>query len=249
MPPIARIESGIREGFLDISAIAPRIQGVRGADRGFIAGRSGAGKSFLGRRLLTTYGISSGTPKEFRAPIFIIDPNGNFDYPSERQFETVEEVRIDERTAVHRYIPAITELDAEHWNSLWQKLFNYRGTLITYVDETRAMEPIFGRVRFTTGNYFNAYLTRGRALGKAAILGAQRPVTIPRDIIGQAEWFYVFDLPLEDDRQTIAGSIGKFSEEGERIEDRETLGRYEFWFKGPEDETGVKRPVRAEIVK
>jgi len=247
MPPTTRIESGAIEGFLDISSIAPRVQGPRGADRGFIAGRSGAGKSFLARRLLTSYGIAAS--KGFRATIFIIDPNGNFDYPSERQFETVEEVRIDKKATVHRYVPALTELTADRWNALWAKLFLYDDYLMTYCDETRAMEPLFGRVRFPVGNFFTAYLTRGRALGKAAILGAQRPVLIPRDIIGQAEWFYVFDLPLEDDRKTIAGTIGTFSEEGERIDERETLGRYEFWFKGPEDITHTSRPVRAQIVR
>ena len=237
------------EGFLNISAIAPRIEGPRGADRGFIAGRSGAGKSFLARRILTTYGISENWPKEFRGNVFIIDPNGNFDYPNEGEFDTVEEVKLDRKARTLRYIPNHDQLDALHWNALWEKLFLCRFPLLTYVDETRAMEPLFGRVRFERGNFFTAYLTRGRALGKSAIMGAQRPVTIPRDIIGQAEWFYVFDLPLEDDRTTIAGTIGEFSVDGERIRDRKNLKRYEFWFKGPEDETGIIDPVKAQIIR
>ncbi len=233
------------EGFLDVSVIAPRIQGDRGADRGFLAGRSGAGKSFLARRLLTVYGITENHPKAFNGNLFIIDPNGNFDYPAEGEFETAEEVKLDRRARTLRYIPRHDQLDAEAWNELWRRLFTYPRPLMVYCDEARAMEPLFGRTRFPSGNYLTAYLTRGRALNKAAILGAQRPVLIPRDIIGQAEWFYVFDLPVEDDRTTIAGTIGEFSADGERIRDRKNLKRFEFWFKGPD----LDDPVKAQIVK
>jgi hypothetical protein len=242
------------EGFLDISVIAPRIQGSRGADRGFIAGRSGAGKSFLARRLLTVYGIGKNHPKEFRGNLVIIDPNGNFDYPSEDIFETVESIQLHPKVRTIRYIPRGDQLNGERWNALWKKLFNYPHPLMTYVDETRAMEPMFGVRRFEEGNFLNFYLTRGRALDKAAILGAQRPVTIPRDIIGQAEWFYVFDLPVEDDRATIAGTIGEFGRTGAtvdgverlaKIRDRKALGRFEFWFLGPD----LDMPVKAIIEK
>lgn len=89
-----------------------------------------------------------------------------------------------------------------------------------------------------------AYLTRGRARSKGAILGAQRPVFIPKDIIGQAEWFYVFDLPLEDDRVTMAGVIGRYSDEGEDVRDRRSLEAYEFWFKNRD----TFNPVKAIIV-
>lgn len=243
------------EGFLDISAIAPRIQGDRGADRGFVAGRSGAGKSFLARRLLTVYGISKNHPKEFRGNLFIIDPNGNFEYPTEVVYETVDSVKLDPKVRVTTYVPKPSEWIADKWNELWEKLFLYQHPLMTYVDETRAMEPVFGvRRQFERGNFLFAYLTRGRAKGKGAILGAQRPVTIPRDIIGQAEWFYIFDLPLEDDRKTIAGTIGEigevgFNEDGTtryaKITDQKALGRFEFWFKGPD----YPDPVKAIINK
>lgn len=242
------------EGFLDISIIAPRIQGSRGADRAFIAGRSGAGKSFLARRLLTVYGIAKTHPKEFRGNLFIIDPNGNFDYPVDETYETVSSVSLNKRIRAIRYIPKHSELTADAWNDLWEKLFVYPEPLMVYVDETRAMEPLFGRRIFSRGNFFTGYLTRGRALGKAAILGAQRPVTIPRDIIGQAEWFYIFDLPVEDDRATIAGTIGEYGDTGlgtndetklAKIRDRKALKRFEFWFLGPD----LEMPVKAQIVK
>ena len=246
MPPASPVERGAFEGFLDVSAIAPRIKGDRGADRGFIAGRSGAGKSFLARRLLTTYENRDYTSTEFRGLIFIIDANGTFDYPAKREFETVDDVRFDRKADVYRYVPRQDQTTALKWNELWEKLFAYNGPLMTYVDETRAMEPVFSSSRhFERGNFLFAYLTRGRARQKAALLGAQRPVLIPRDIIGQAEWFYVFDLPVEDDRITIAGTIGRYSVDGEDIRDRKSLKRFEFWFKGPD----LADPIKAQVVR
>jgi hypothetical protein len=181
--------------------------------------------------------------------MFIIDPNDTFDYPVEGEFETVTEVKLDAKQAAVRYVPKPSEYTGEKWNELWRKLFHFPHPLMTYVDETLAMESVFGQRRFEDGNFFTAYLTRGRARFKAAILGAQRPVRIPRDIIGQAEWFYVFDLPVKDDRQTIAGTIGDLGLIGDgeyrRIDDRNSLGRFEFWFKGPD----LVEPVRAQIVK
>jgi len=236
-------ESEIREGFLDISVIAPKIQGPRGADRGFIAGRSGAGKTYLARRLLTAYGPER--EKAYKGNIFIIDVNGLFDFPVTKTFHRVEEVKLNKNWRAVGYVPDTDQLGAVAWNELWKKLFLYEYPLMTYVDETRAMEPLFGRARLEEGNYLTAYLTRGRARYKAAILGAQRPVLIPRDIIGQAEWFYVFDLPLEDDRITMAGTIGEFSEDGERIRDRKALKRFEFWLKTPD----LFDPTKATIVR
>jgi hypothetical protein len=238
------------EGYLDLSVIAPRIQGPRGADRGFIAGRSGAGKSYLGERLLNVYGIGDHWPKEFRGNKFIIDPNDTVKYPAEVEYETVEEVRLNAKVKTIRYVPKPSEYTGVKWNELWRKLFYYKEPLLVYVDETRAMEPVFrSNARFEDGNFLLTYLTRGRAKNKAAILGAQRPVLIPRDIIGQAEWFYVFDLPLEDDRATMAGSIGELGLVGDnqylRVRDRNSLDRFEFWFRGPD----LTEPVRAQIVK
>src|SRR5688500_9357817 len=109
------------EGFLDISVIAPRIQGPRGADRGFLAGRSGSGKSFLARRILTVYGVGKNHPKEFRGNLFIIDPNGNFDYPADDTFETVDSVQLNPKVRTVRYIPRTDQLSADKWNELWQR--------------------------------------------------------------------------------------------------------------------------------
>jgi hypothetical protein len=195
--------------------------------------------------MLPVYSNLDSTPRAFRGITFIIDPNGTFDYPANEIFRRVEDVKIDKNDKVLLYRPGAGQRSGEQWNELFRRLYTHRGPLMTYVDETFALEPLFRTRVFPGGNYFTAYLTSGRARGKAAILGAQRPVNIPRNVIGQAEWFYVFDLPLEDDRATVAGTIGELSDTGERIRDRNTLRRFEFWFKGPD----LRNPVKAQVVK
>ena len=231
-------------GYLDIAAIAPRIQGTRGADRGFIGGRSGSGKSYLARTLLTSYGAKS--EKEFRGSKFLIDPNHNFEFESDEIWHRPSEVEIEPKkikTYLYRPLPAFRE--AEDWNEIFRKLFYTDNKLITYIDETLALETLFTQRRVPGGNYFTAYLTQGRARGKAALMAAQRPVQIPRNVIGQAEWYYIFDLPLEDDRKYIAGTIGRYSDEGQDIADRKSLKRFEFWFKGPD----TPDPMKLQVVK
>ncbi len=232
-----------RAGFLDISAIAPKICGPRGGDRGFIAGRSGSGKTFLARHLLAVYGASEANDKEFRGLLLIMDPNHNFEFPANRIATEPEDALPTKKEPVVIYRPGPERRDAEDWNAVWRGALFSKEKMMVYVDETFAMEPLFGAKRIEGGNMMNAYLTQGRARGKAALLAAQRPVNIPRNVIAQAEWFYMFDLPLEDDRRTVAGVIGRETAEGEDILDREILERFEFVFSGPD----LRRPMKMRL--
>lgn len=241
--PSRGLESGrpTQAGFLDISAIAPRINGPRGGDRGFIAGRSGSGKTFLARHLLPVYGASAAS--EFKGLLLIVDPNHNFEYPSNRIVASPVDALPTKKEPVVIYRPGPEVREAEDWNLMWRNALLTKDHIMVYVDEAYAMEPLFGARRIEGGNMLNAYLTQGRAKGKAALLSAQRPVNIPRNIIAQAEWFYMFDLPLEDDRRTVAGVIGRETDQGEDILDRDILDRFEFVFSGPD----LRRPMRMRI--
>jgi hypothetical protein len=100
------------------------------------------------------------------------------------------------------------------------------------------------------GNYLTAYMSRGRALGKAAIIVSQAPASIPLTVIRNAERFAIFDLPLDDDRERMAGVVGRYTTEvrnGEVVRvdlrDRKTLGKFQFWYSGP----GTEQPVRIKV--
>jgi len=221
------------------------MDGPRGADRAFIGGRSGSGKSFLSRHLLAHYSSKETHPKPWRGFRVIIDPNELYDFPHNRLARRVTDIKPSKQNPVVLYRPSPDQRTAEHWNEAFRELFQMRGRVVTYVDETYALEPLYSLRRLPGGvNYFNAYLTQGRARGKAAILAAQRPVNIPRNVIAQAEYFYMFDLPIEDDRITMSNTMGRYTEDGKDLRDRTSLERYQFAFLGPD----LDEPIRARIV-
>lgn len=227
-----------------LNRIRPMVAGERGADRGIIAGRSGSGKSVLAKELLRGYGPSR--PAEYRCNVLVIDPNHTFDYPADVLAESPEGVHFSRKngTVLLRPDPEAGLSEAQ-LNTLFGRLFLGRfpaENLLVYVDELYALESLFRTSqRFGADrNWLRAYLTQGRARGRAFLASVQRPANVPRDVFAQAEWFYMFDLPLEDDRKTMAGMMGRFSsEKGKGAEDlvmRSSLGRYEFWFRGPEED-------------
>ncbi len=231
-------------GRLEVRAISPRIKGPRGADRGLVMGRSGSGKSVLSTKMLEGYGTGDGVPAAYRGNVIIIDPNGTFKFAANRIVTQPEQVVPSKRHPVLLYRPSVDRLEAEDWNLVFKNLFLSPLPLIVYIDELFALETIFGIRRIPGGNYLTAYLTRGRARGKAFLASVQSPVAFPLNTLRQAEYFYIFDLPLEDDRRRVAGVIGDVSDDGKRIVDRSALGKHEFWFLGPD----MHKPVRS-IVK
>lgn len=238
-------------GYLDLSALAPRLGpiGRPNADRMFVVGRSGSGKTFLARAMLDLYGEDDRTPVEFRARICVFDPNGNFDYDG-RRVTSPESVVPDRNNPVILYRPSPADSTAEGWNEALRRLFVAKDRILLLIDEFTALDQLFGTRRLEGGNYLTAYMGRGRALGKAAIIVTQAPASIPLTVIRNAERFAVFDLPLEDDRDRMAGVIGRYTTEtigGEvrrvDIRDRAALGRYQFWYSGP----NVSQAVRIRV--
>lgn len=242
---------GIADG--TIETIAPRLGGGTGgrsnADRAFIAGRSGSGKTYLAQELLRLYGPTE--PAAFRGYLVVVDPNHTMDVMRDaRLVDAPGDIRPTKQAPVIHYRPSVEGQSAEGWNTIWKLLFEQSDPIMVYVDETYAMEPLFLSRRLEGGrNYLTAYLTQGRARGKGAILSAQRPVSIPRNVVAQAEWFYVFDLPLEDDRREMAGVIGRWTNRREDLLVRETLAgpgrRYNFAHLQP----GLSAPIRLKLVK
>lgn len=236
-------------GYLDLSALAPRVAGAQGADRLFVVGRSGSGKTFLAKKLLDLYNDDEGTPTEFRCRVVVFDPNHNFSYPG-RIVRTPAEIVPTRTNPVVIYRPSIDLMDGDSWNEALRRLFVAKEKILLLIDEFTALDQLFGQRKIPGGNYLTAYMGRGRALGKAAIIITQAPSSIPLTTIRNAERFIVFDLPLEEDRDRMAGVIGKYTIEvvgGEPtridIRSRKALGKFQFWYFGP----NVTDPVRIRV--
>lgn len=237
-------------GYLDLSALAPKVAGKQGADRMFVVGRSGSGKTFLAKAMLELYAPDEKTKAEFRASVIVFDPNGTFDYEG-RVVHSPSEVAPTRAHPVIIYRPTVANLGAEAWNAALRIAFEHKGKVLLLIDEFTALDQLFGVRKLEGGNYLTAYMSRGRALGKAAIIVTQAPSAIPLTVIRNAERFAVFDLPLDDDRQRMVGVIGRYAVERDRrgdavqvdLRDRKSLGKFEFWYYGP----NVEEPVRVRV--
>lgn len=236
-------------GYLSLSAIAPRLAGRQGADRMFVVGRSGSGKTFLAKALLNLYSDDEKTPSEFRGRICIFDPNHNFDYPG-KVVTQIADVVPTRQFPVVIYRPRVEDMTSEGWNEALKALFLAKGKILLLIDEFTALDTLFGSRRIDGGNYLTYYMGRGRALGKAAIILTQAPASIPLTTIRNAERFAVFDLPLDDDRDRMAGVYGRFTTEAKGgvpvkvdVRDRRALGKFEFWYYGP----NVEEPIRIRV--
>lgn len=233
-------------GRLDSRYLAPRLDnGEDGADRMFIAGASGTGKSYLAKSLAASYGYADDVPAEFRGWLVICDPNENFRFPANRIVTSPEAIEPGPRVPVIRYIPDADEQDMLGWNQFWRKCYYAEGPGCVLIDEVFAMEPLFNVRRLPGGgNMMTQYLTRGRARKKGAIMLAQRPAWIPGNVIGQSTYFAMFDMPHPQDRKTMAAVMGDESTDGEDIAERFILQDHEFWFSGP----GMKQPMKMVVV-
>jgi len=215
----------------------------------FVVGRSGSGKSYLARALLDLYDDDKRTPAAFRARICVFDPNGTFDYQG-RIVHDPTQVVPSKQSPVIIYRPSLNRLAAEDWNEALKRLFQVKGRILLLIDEFTALDTLFGTRRLEGGNYLTGYMSRGRALGKAAIIVTQAPSSIPLTVIRNAERFAVFDLPLEDDRDRMAGVLGRYTTE-ERdgkvvrvdLRDRKALGKFQFFYLGP----GLDEAVRIRV--
>lgn len=175
---------------------APQQRGkmlIRSNDRVLIAGKTGSGKTWFARNMLS--GVSR---------LVVIDPKANLtdwdtreaDGKTFREFARGADLRL-------RLIPPVTD-DPEGWyESQFAELYEI-GEHTLYIDEAYAVVPPGAR----PGKYLNALYTRGRERGIGVWASTQRPTWIPLFLISEADWLVVFRLNLLDDRKRIASIAG-----------------------------------------
>lgn len=176
------------------------------ADRVFLVGASGSGKTTLAKALL------------WRLPeVFILDPKHTFHLPGGPDNEAApwqsavyHDMRglsdhgdPDENTPVAAiYRPGLDEMEKG-----CEEFFEFvyaRGDCFVYVDEV---------MRVTTetraGRGYKTVLQLGRERGVGCWSATQRPSSIPKVTITEAEHFFAFKLRAKDDRQRMFEYTGQ----------------------------------------
>lgn len=150
-------------------------------------GRTGSGKTFLAERL--TAGLRR---------LVIIDPNEVLTnrflphVPWEKGIKYLEEGR-EARLYVSEDNPAAYERYFRH-------IYEQVRQVVVYIDEAYGVAP----PNVGASDALWALYTRGRARGIGMWASTQRPRFIPRFMLSESEWFFVFQLQLADDRDYIA---------------------------------------------
>jgi ABC-type oligopeptide transport system ATPase subunit len=174
--------------------------------RTVIVGKTGCGKTTLAIRLLNLY-----------QRVFVLDSKGELRLSNYTVCDTLDKV---ERTKYNRiiYAPNARELlDKNTIDDFFSYVYNQRDCCI-YIDELLSIT----QHQFDLTYHLKAILTRGRSRNIACIMSTQSPMRLPHYVLSQAEFYYVFQLRLPQDRRRIYEITGLSEEK------QQSLKKYEF---------------------
>lgn len=170
---------------------------IGAADRVFVVGSTGSGKTTLAKALLWK-----------RPGVVILDPKHTFTLPPEWESRTYDDIgelsQHDDWREEHGrrvpvaaiYRPTLAEMDAL-CDPFFEWVFERRNTVV-YVDEV---------MRVTNGprigKGYAAVLQLGRERGIGCWSATQRPANIPRPVMTESEHLFAFRLRAKEDRDRL----------------------------------------------
>lgn len=165
--------------------------------RVFTAGRTGSGKTFLERHLLS--GITRLVALDPKGTLGRLAPEWNLEDWSERGRKAL--LRGD---PVRLRVPPSEDGDTPaYWSPYIRDVYR-AGDCLLYIDELYGVVPPGSR---PPGPLVACY-TRGRELGIGVHAATQRPAWVPLFAMSEADWFFVFRLTLDEDRRRLASFMG-----------------------------------------
>ena len=188
-------------------------------ERVSIVGKTGSGKTTLARGLLSWRRNQSAEWDWY--PIFVLDTKqqGDFDGLGFTKVTRLRQLpKVAQKNRLIIYAPIPEEKNTRFYDGFFRWIRAMGGPSLTYIDE---MADI---AKGNSVSYeYSLLMKQGRGDNMSIWGATQFPVDVPRDFLGAAEHFFVFDLKRKSDRERAAELIG--DEAKPRVKEK-----YGFWY-------------------
>lgn len=198
---------------------------VSSTERVGALGKTGSGKSFLMLRLVSQLEsvVIIDTKREIRIPNFLVTNNPKLALSADR--------------IIYRPGANVSEkaLD-EFLGKVWRKYGNRaKRNMVVYIDEAAHVTSA-ARI----GSNLKLLLQAGRSVGIGVWWSGQQVVSIHNTLISQSEKIFIFKLPVESDRQKLAGVIGGIADLAGSLENYEFIAYGIPEVEGIESDEGIE---------
>lgn len=163
---------------------------LKTSERVAFIGRTGSGKTFLAERLTCPL-----------KRLVIIDPNGLLEHRFLPHVPWNKGLKHLEAGDTARLYVSLDK--AADYNVVFDTIYQRARNIVVYIDEAYGIASSSA----SASDALRTLYTRGRARGIGVWTATQRPRFIPRFMLSEAEWFFVFQLLLDDDRDYLASII------------------------------------------
>lgn len=176
------------------------------SDRVSIVGKTGSGKTYLARRLLSGMALEA-KKLPFYYPVIILDNKGHMETfrgfgKRIRRLKNLKGALVSS-VPIITYTPDETEQNEKYYTGFFDFLYKLNMPMLVYVDEL----ALVGKGNDMPESY-EKFMKQGRERMQSLWAATQNPVFVAHDFFSNADHFFIFDLMLETDRNKMASFAG-----------------------------------------
>jgi hypothetical protein len=160
-------------------------------NRAVFVGKTGCGKTTLAERICANHDV-----------VVVLDSKAELFWQGYDVYADLGKVKSSTNPKVI-WQPNPHEQNQETYESFFAWIYDRKNT-VCYVDEVLAVCKNSQDIPFS----YRAILTRGRSRGIGSFNSTQAPVFVPHWILSQAEYYFVFKMKLEGDREKVEKITG-----------------------------------------